>query len=225
MPWPQRDYLSRSDDPVKIKNISVEQVGTVMVNVTKNRRRKWWEIRSARMSSSASSSHLHPPPKVPEHTDNIERIDSTRNRRITGSTITVIHEAEVERLRYTQLRLFLLLVFLTLLRIARLRRRRGLRSECIPSRAFSVMAEALALLRASETDIGEKDDDGDVVLFGVPLATSPAGPPCSAQSSADRGKRCWYCQSLVSASRVTKATCSCSLLSSSSSSELSTNGS
>ena len=35
-------------------------------------------------------------------------------------------------------------------------------------------AAALALLRASENDIGE-GDDGDVIIFGVPFATSP-GP-------------------------------------------------
>ena len=57
------------------------------------------------------------------------------------------------------------------------------------------MEEALALLRGSETDIGEKNDDGNVVVFEVPLATSPAGPPCSAQSSTNRGKRCCCCLS------------------------------
>lgn len=45
----------------------------------------------------------------------------------------------------------------------------------------------------TETDIREEDDDGDDVAFGVPLATSPTGPSCSARSSADGGERCCCC--------------------------------
>jgi len=61
-----------------------------------------------------------------------------------------------------------------------------------PSRASSV--SALALLRVSENDIGE-DDDADVVVFGVPFATSPTSLPHSARSSGDGGER--YCCCLL----------------------------
>ena len=65
---------------------------------------------------------------------------------------------------------------------------------------------ALALFRASENDIGE-DDDGDIIVFGVPFATSPASPPSSARSSGgDAGGRCCYCRCLVPALRATSAT-------------------
>ena len=88
------------------------------------------------------------------------------------------------------------------------------------------MEEALALLRGPETDIGEKADDGNVVVFGVPhsplLRVPPARlvarshPPIEVKGAGAVSR------SVVSVSRVTKATRFCSLLSSSSSSELST---
>jgi len=61
------------------------------------------------------------------------------------------------------------------------------------SNTFSALVTAFALLGASENDIGE-DDDGDVIVFGVPFATSPASPPRSARSSGgDAGGRCCCC--------------------------------
>jgi len=48
----------------------------------------------------------------------------------------------------------------------------------------------LALLRASINDIRE-GDDGNIIVFGAPFATSPASPPRSARSSSgDAGGRC-----------------------------------
>jgi hypothetical protein len=55
------------------------------------------------------------------------------------------------------------------------------------SRAFSGLAAALVLVRASENDIG-RDNDGDVV-FRVTFAMSPASPPRSARPSSDGGDR------------------------------------
>jgi len=67
------------------------------------------------------SSHLHPPPQVREHTDGIERIDSTRTL-LTNSTATVI--PKVERPGHTQWDLF---------HFARLgRRRRRVCAGCAP---------------------------------------------------------------------------------------------
>ena len=67
-------------------------------------------------------------------------------------------------------------------------------------------AAALALFRASENDIGE-NDDGDVIIFGVPFAMSPGSPPRSVRSSSgDAGGRCCCCRCLVPASRATLAT-------------------
>ena len=155
------------------------------------------------MPLSAPLSHLHPPPKVPEHTDSIERIDSTRTGRLTSRT-TGIREAKIETPGHTQLHLFhhhhlLLLIFLRIARLRNRRRRRGLCTGCqwIP---FSVSAAALALLGGSENDIGEDDANANVL---APFATSPTGPSPNARSSADGGERCCCCL-LESGSGVTR---------------------
>ena len=66
----------------------------VTVTVSVNRRSKWGANTKRRESLSAPTSHLHPPSKVPKHTDSIERIDSTRTRRLTRSTTALIPKVE-----------------------------------------------------------------------------------------------------------------------------------
>ena len=61
-----------------------------------------------------------------------------------------------------------------------------------PSRTFSADIAALALLRESGEDVGE-DDNPNIVVFGAPLATSPATLPHSAQPSGDEGERNCCC--------------------------------
>ena len=117
---------------------------------------------------------------------------------------TGIREAGIERSRHTELHLFLIVVFLIFLRIAWPGRyRRGLCTGCripFPGLFGLVSAAALALLRASENDIGEDDDDADIL---APFVTSPASPPPSARSSADGGERRCCCL-LGSGSGVTR---------------------
>ena len=48
------------------------------------------------VSLSTPSSHLHPLPKVPEHTGSTEQIDSTHIRCLTRATTAMIREAEAE---------------------------------------------------------------------------------------------------------------------------------
>ena len=50
------------------------------------------------------------------------------------------------------------------------------RHHCRDPQSRKSRAAALALFRASENDIRE-DDDGDVIVFGVRFATSPASLP------------------------------------------------
>ena len=132
-----------------------------------------------RVSLSAPSSLLHPPlPQIPS------RIH------ITCHTAAVI--PKVEGLGHMQFDLDLLCS--AWLR----RRRRRVCVGCIPPRVFSICAAALALLRASGNDIG-----GNVVDFGVPLATSPATPLRSARPSGDGGER-YCCCLLVSGSGIAR---------------------
>jgi len=138
-----------------------------------------------RVSSSAPLSQMHPSPQVPEHADSTDRIDSTRTWRLMRSTTAVI--PKVERPRHTQLHL----IFLRFCAA-------GIPSSsargAYPSRAFLASETALALLRESpaDNDIME-DDGGDVVVFRVPFATSPASPPRGARpSSGDAGGRCHF---------------------------------
>lgn len=125
---------------------------------------------------SALSSQLHPPLQIPEHTYSIERIDGTRTcpTRRTGTTAKVF---KVERRGYMRQYLFVLITFRTFLRhgFAWLRRRSRLCAGGIPSRASSASATALALLRASDIDIGHVA----FVVFGCPFTTSLDSPQCS----------------------------------------------
>jgi len=135
-----------------------------------------------RVSSSAPLSQVHPSPQVPEHADSTDRIDSTRTWRLMRSTTAVI--PKVERPRHTQLHLIFL-------RFCAAGTPSSSARGASPSRAFLASETALALLRESlaDNDIME-DDGGDVVVFRVPFATSPASPPRSARpSSGDAGGR------------------------------------
>jgi len=120
-----------------------------------------------RMSLSAPSSQLHLSPQIPEHTDT-EQIDSTFPRRLTSGSIAVIPKVERPGRRSST----------ASTSSSSISRGWDAAAESSvhgvhPLRApFLVLEAALALLRASENDIGE-DDDGHVVVFGVPLPQVP----------------------------------------------------
>jgi hypothetical protein len=129
-----------------------------------------------RMSSSAPSSQLNLPPLVPEpeHTA-LERIDSIPPQCLTSGNIAVILKVE----RPGSISSFASLPAFAC----------GWGAS--PSPAFLVSLAALILL-GTPTDFGE-EDDGDVVMFGVHVATSSASPLRSVRSSGDVGERCCYC--------------------------------
>ena len=115
-----------------------------------------------RVALSALSSQLHPPLKIPEHTYSIEWINGTRTCPTRRTTAKVF---KVERRGYMRQHIFVLITFRTFLRFAWLRCRSRLCAGGIPSRAASsASATALALLRASDIDIGHVA----FVVFGCP---------------------------------------------------------
>jgi hypothetical protein len=97
----------------------------------------------------SASSHLHPPPQVPEHADRIEWIDGSRTRKLNTAVVVL----KVERPRHAQLDLFdlpslgaslrrhmgLAALFVIVpghdvLRLARLERRRSAKTEFVRSK-------------------------------------------------------------------------------------------
>jgi len=94
-----------------------------------------------------------------KHADSIERIE--RIRRFEGQGHTYLH-----------------LFILIFLRFARLGHHHRLCKGCIPfPRLFGNSLGFVEGIR--NDDIGE-DDDGDIVIVGVPFAISPASPPSGA---------------------------------------------